>query len=125
MLRASADYMEELNRMAEGYAAMKVSPRQVSMVLDAMFPVPVDTPQKKAEEIAAKKAKFEARFRAAMNSADNYAFRGTAWQLVNAYTDVTTHAPLSGKSTLDSQFIKVTFGNDTSKFLKIIDAVAV
>ena len=25
----------------------------------------------------------------------------------------------------DSQFVKVTFGNDTSKFLKIIDAVAV
>ena len=125
VLRASADYMEELNRMAEGYAAMKVSPRQVSMVLDAMFPVPADAPQKKAEEIAAKKAKFEARFRAAMSSADNYAFRGTAWQLVNAYTDVITHAPLSGKSTLDSQFIKVTFGNDTSKFLKIIDEVAV
>ena len=77
------------------------------------------------EKIAAKKAKFEARFRAAMSSADNYAFRGTAWQLVNAYTDVITHAPLSGKSTLDSQFIKVTFGNDTSKLLKIIDAVAV
>lgn len=124
VLRASADYMEELNRMAEGYAAMKVSPRQIAMVLDAMFPVPADAPQKKAEEIAAKKAKFEARFRAAMSSADNYAFRGTAWQLVNAYTDVLTHAPLSGKSTYDSQFVKVTFGNDISKFLKIVDSVA-
>ena len=60
-----------------------------------------------------------------MDSPDNYVFRGTAWQLVNAYTDVLTHAPLSGKSTFDSQFVKVTFGNDTSKFLKIVDAVAV
>ena len=117
--------MDEINRMAEGDAAAKVSPRQIAMVLDAMFPVPADAPQKKAEEIAAKKAKFEARFRAAMSSDDNYAFRGTAWQLVNAYTEVITHAPLSGKSTYDSQFVKVTFGNDTSKFLKIIDEVAV
>ena len=117
--------MEDLNRMAEGYAAMKVSPKQVSMVLDAMFPVPADAPQKRAAEIAAKKAKFEAQFRKAMDSPDNYVFRGTAWQLVNAYTDVLTHAPLSGKSTFDSQFVKVTFGNDTSKFLKIVDAVAV
>ena len=125
VLRASADYMEDLNRMAEGYAAMKVSSRQVAMVLDAMFPVPADAPQKRAAEIAAKKAKFEAQFRKAMDSPDNYVFRGTAWQLVNAYTDVLTHAPLSGKSTFDSQFVKVTFGNDTSKFLKIVDAVAV
>ena len=122
---SDADYMEDLNRMAEGYAAMKVSPRQVSMVLDAMFPVPADAPQKKAAEIAAKKTKFEAQFRKAMDSPDNYVFRDTAWQLVNAYTDVLTHAPLSGKSTYDSQFVKVTFGNDTSKFLKIIDEVAV
>ena len=105
--------------------AMKVSSRQVAMVLDAMFPVPADAPQKRAAEIAAKKAKFEAQFRKAMDSPDNYVFRGTAWQLVNAYTDVLTHAPLSGKSTFDSQFVKVTFGNDTSKFLKIVDAVAV
>lgn len=125
VLRASADHMAELNRMAEGYAAMKVSPRQVQMVLDALFPVKSGATQKQVQDIAAKKMKFEAEFTKAMNSPDNHTFRGTAWQLVNAYTDVLTHAPLTGKSTPDSRFVNVTFGNDTSKFLKIVDAVAV
>ena len=122
---ASAERKLKEARSVLRASAMKVSSRQVAMVLDAMFPVPADAPQKRAAEIAAKKAKFEAQFRKAMDSPDNYVFRGTAWQLVNAYTDVLTHAPLSGKSTFDSQFVKVTFGKDTSKFLKIVDAVAV
>ena len=110
--------------MAEGYAAMKISQRQLSLVLDALFPVRANATMKQMQDIADKKAKFEQELRTAMASPDNANFRGTAWQLVNAYTDLLTHAPLTGKSTADSRFINVTFGNDTSKFLKIVDSVA-
>ena len=123
-LKQTADYMAELNKMAEGYATMKISQRPLSLVLGALFPVKENATMKQLQDIANKKAKFEQELRAAMASPDNANFSGTAWQLINAYTDLLTHAPLTGKSTADNRFSNVTFGNDTAKFLKIVDSVA-
>lgn len=124
-LITAADYMEQLRKMAEGYAAMKIGPRQLGLVIDAMFPEKEGMAEEKLKALAKKKAKFEAELMAAMQQPDNYMFRGTAWGLVNAYTDMLTHAPVKGRSSAESRFEKVTFGNDAARFMRIVDKIAV
>ena len=62
-------------------------------------------------------------FMAAYESDDNQNFKGTAWGIVNAYTDYITHKEASGQiQTRDEgKFVKVTFG--TPSVNHIIDVV--
>jgi phage/plasmid-like protein (TIGR03299 family) len=109
VLKLSADYMQELNKMAEQYVGIKLTPAQVDKVLDQMFPIT------DRESINAFKLhqleEARAKFTAAYNADDNSNFRGTGWGLVNAYTDFITHKPAMGKSETrdEGKFIVVTF----------------
>lgn len=109
VLKLSANYMQELDKMAEQYAGIKLTPAQVDKVLDQMFPI-VDRESMnpfKLHQLEDARAKF----RSAYNADDNNNFRGTGWGLVNAYTDFITHKPAMGKAETkdESRFMVVSF----------------
>lgn len=109
VLKLNADYMQELNKTAEQYARMKLTPTQVDKVLDQMFPI-VDRESMnpfKLHQLEDARTKF----RNAYNADDNSNFRGTGWGLVNAYTDFVTHKPAAGKAATkdESKFMVVSF----------------
>ena len=109
VLKLSADYMQELNTMAEQYVGIKLTPAQVDKVLDQMFPI-VDRESMnpfKLHQLEDARAKF----RNAYNADDNDNFRGTGWGLINAYTDFITHKPAVGKSETrnEGKFMMVSF----------------
>lgn len=108
VLKMSADYMAKLNETAEKYAAFKLTEQQLSRVLEIMFPL-----KDAANMNAFKRHNLEeqlASFKAAYMADDNSNFRGTAWGLVNAYTDFITHkAPQGNTETKEEgKFMTVT-----------------
>lgn len=109
ILKLSADYMQELNAMAEHYAGIKLGKRDLDLLLDQMFPMAG------AEQMNAfKRHQLEEqreRFKKAYLADDNSNFRGCAWGLINAYTDFITHKVPQGKPEIrdEGKFMTVTF----------------
>lgn len=109
ILKLSADYMQELNAMAEHYAGIKLGKRDLDLLLDRMFPMAG------AEQMNAfKRHQLEEqreRFKKAYLADDNSNFRGCAWGLINAYTDFITHKVPQGKPEVrdEGKFMTVTF----------------
>lgn len=109
VLKLSADYMAELNTVAEQYATQKLTKAGVERVLNQLFPI-VDRENMnpfKLHQLEDAKAKFVK----AYNAEDNRNFRGTAWGMVNAYTDFLTHKPAAGNTATkdEGKFMAVTF----------------
>ena len=109
VLRMSAKYMEEINAMAQQYVGIKLTPEQLEKVMEDMFPT-----DKTGEMNAYKRNRLEVartRFMNAYNADDNGNFRGTAWGLINAYTDFITHREPTGNSATkeEGKFMTVTF----------------
>lgn len=121
VLKKSADFMDVLNRRAQILASTKLSPRMLDNVLDNLFPIEglEDMNAFKRNRIVTARDAFMA----AYESDDNQNFKGTAWGIVNAYTDYITHKEASGQiQTRDEgKFVKVTFG--TPSVNHIIDVV--
>lgn len=109
VLKMSADYMAELNTMAQQYAGIKLAERDLDLLLNQMFPM------QGAEQMNAfKRHQLEEqreKFKKAYLADDNSNFRGTAWGLINAYTDFITHRAPMGKSSTkeEGKFMTVTF----------------
>jgi phage/plasmid-like protein (TIGR03299 family) len=109
VLKMSADYMQELNAMAERYAGIKLAERDLDLLLNQMFPM-----IHVGEMNAFKRHQLEdqrEKFKKAYLADDNSNFRGTAWGLINAYTDFITHKTPMGKSETkeEGKFMTVTF----------------
>lgn len=109
VLKMSADYMQELNKMAEQYVGIKLTAEQVDKVLEDLFPS-----DKTGAMNAYKRNRLETAreaFRTAYLADDNGNFKGTAWGIINAYTDLITHrAPTGNTATKDEgKFMQVTF----------------
>ena len=123
-LRLCADYMTELNKMAEHFAGMKITDRQMERVVKYLFPIPEDT------VINPMKRKSLEDNRAAFNNAhkadDNANFRGTAWGLVNAYTDMITHKEPAGKrdDRFEGKFVNTTFKVSMNPIITAIEEAA-
>jgi phage/plasmid-like protein (TIGR03299 family) len=123
-LRLSADYMEQLNLMAEHFAGMKMSKDRLERVVKYLFPIPEDTAIN-----AFKRKNLEdnrAAFLKAHEAEDNANFRGTAWGLVNAYTDFITHKEPAGKrdNRFEGKFVNTTFKVSMNPIINAIEAVA-
>lgn len=121
-LRMTADYMEQLTLMAERFAAMKISGPQMDRVVKYLFPIPEDTSinpfkRKNLED-------QRAAFLAAHEQEDNRNFRGTAWGLVNAYTDFITHKEPAGKreDRFEGKFVSTTFKVAMNPIIDAIEA---
>lgn len=109
VLKLSADYMARLNEMAKEYAGIRMTPEQVDKVLNELFPMN-NIEQMNAFKRHQLEAAREA-FMRAYNAGDNGNHRGTAWGLVNAYTDYITHRVPTGNSETkdEGKFMTVTF----------------
>lgn len=121
-LRMCADYMQELNTMAEHFAGMKISGPQMERVVKYLFPIPDDTninpfKRKNLED-------QRAAFLRAHEQEDNRNFRGTAWGLVNAYTDFITHKEPAGKreDRFEGKFVNTTFKVSMNPIITAIEA---
>lgn len=123
-LRMTANYMQELNALAEHFATMKISERSLERVVDYLFPMAgvEDMNPFKKKNLEDKRAAFIA----AHNQEDNRNFRGTAWGLVNAYTDFITHKEPEGKRSdrFEGKFVNTTFKVTMNPIINAIEAVA-
>ena len=122
VLKLSADYMAEITKMAEQYVGIKLTPEQLDKVMEDLFPT-----DKTGEMNAYKRNRLEVareRFKKAYNAADNGNFRGTAWGVINAYTDFITHREPTGNSETkeEGKFMTVTF--QTGMMNLILQALA-
>lgn len=119
-LKMCADYMVHLNEVAEQYAGVKMDRFKVNGVLNTLFPVESDDITEYKRNML-KEAKMK--FLKAYEADDNYNFRGTAWGLVNAYTDFITHAePRSKKDTrFENQFVRTTFNNNMNRIIDVVN----
>ena len=109
VLKLTADYMQELNAMAQRYAGIRLGENDLDKLLDQMFPM-VDVENMnsfKRHQLEEQRS----RFKAAYLADDNSNFRGTAWGMINAYTDFITHRKPMGKSETkeEGKFMTVTF----------------
>jgi len=124
VLKLSADYMGAITEMAERFAAMKISQSRLEKVVDYLFPMPdienMNAFKRNRLEVA------RAGFIAAHNADDNSNFRGTAWGLVNAYTDFVTHKDPAGKTDtrFEGKFITTTFKVSMNPIVTAIEATA-
>lgn len=123
-LRLCADYMTELNKMAEHFAGMKITDRQMERVVKYLFPIPEDTvinPMKR-KSLEDNRAAFIN----AHKADDNANFRGTAWGLVNAYTDMITHKEPAGKrdDRFEGKFVNTTFKVSMNPIITAIEEAA-
>lgn len=109
VLKLSANYMAEINAMANQYVGVKLTPDQLEKVVNQMFPMAnIESMNSfKRHQLEAARTAFVN----AYNADDNGNFRGTAWGLINAYTDYITHKVPMGKSETkeEGKFMTVTF----------------
>lgn len=123
-LRMCTDYMQQLNIMAENFAGMKLSKTQIEKITNLMFPMDG------IEEMNPFKRKTledkRAAFIKAHEAEDNRNFYGTAWGLVNAYTDFITHKEPEGKreDRFEGKFVNTTFKVSMNPIVNAIEAVA-
>lgn len=123
-LKLCADYMTELNKMAEHFAGMKITQEQRDRVVKYLFPIPEDTAINpfKRKTLEDQRAAFIN----AHNADDNRNFTGTAWGLINAYTDLVTHKEPAGKrdDRFEGKFVNTTFKVSMNPIINAIEAVA-
>lgn len=126
VLKMSADYMQELTKMAEKYTGVKLSEDSLDKVLSQMFPI-INAEQMnsfKRHQLELQREKFKKAYLAD----DNGNHRGTAWGLINAYTDFITHrTPMGNSPTKDEgKFMMVTFHPGLMNvILRSLDAVGI
>ena len=123
-LKMTADYIAQLNIMAEHFAGMRISGPQMERIVKYLFPIPDDTAinpfkRKNLED-------QRAAFLAAHEQEDNRNFRGTAWGLINAYTDFITHKEPAGKrdDRFEGKFVNTTFKVAMNPIVDAIETVA-
>lgn len=107
ILLGTSDFMTELNKVAEQYASKKITRAQEFEIIRDMFPITDDMPERKQNNIKERIARFQT----ALSEDDNSNFRGTAWGLINAYSDYISHYnTLKNTKTADeNNFVSVTF----------------
>lgn len=122
-LKMSARYMDELNELANHMAVKKVSQSDIDRVIDYLFPIPEDVLINPFRRKTLEDAR--AAFKRAHEADDNGNFRGTAWGLINAYTDMITHKEPAGKreDRFEGKFVNTTFKVSMNPILNAIEAV--
>lgn len=86
-IAAAAGYMSEFSKLAEKFATLHVGKDAAAVFADYLFPITDDMADTIRQRIQMKRDDFINCYAAA----DNANFRGSAWGLINAYTDFATH----------------------------------
>jgi phage/plasmid-like protein (TIGR03299 family) len=123
-LKMCADYMSQLNLMAEHFATMKITGDRMERVVKYLFPIPegVEINPFKRKNLEDQRAAFLK----AHEQEDNRNFKGTAWGLINAYTDFITHKEPAGKrdDRFEGKFVNTTFKVSMNPIVSAIEATA-
>lgn len=121
VLIGSSEYLTEFQKQAALMASRKVSPKQVSDLVDTLFEIKPEFNPTQTRKMEEKRDRFLAAYKAE----DNQNFIGTQWGLVNAYTDYVTHKPLT-KETHQAQenyFIKATLKGSINEVVDRISSL--
>ena len=118
----NSEYLDQFKLEAEALASTKVSKSQLDTVIQTTFPI---LPEANALSISKTEEKRE-RFLTAYNAEDNQNFKGTAWGLVNAYSDYITHKEVrkETEAALANNFIKTTLkGEGIGAFVNTLNHI--
>lgn len=120
LIRSTAVYMEGFTNTAEELAMLKLgNSNSVYQICDAFFDSTKAITERQQKILADKKALFISCYEAD----DNANFKGTAWGVVNAFSDYTTHSSSIKKptqKTLENKFVSVTFDTSIEYLLECI-----
>lgn len=121
VMRAALGYTEEFKMLAEELAAIKVPKIKEEKVLELMFPInETKDSERKVQSIMERRSSVSSLFH---NDNDLQNFKGTAWGMLNAYSDYITHAEPQRKTENweQSRFWNTTM--NTSNMDKLIDII--
>ena len=121
ILQFTANYMNDFNNQAIKMATTKISEDKVMEIVDQYFLVDDNASTRKVNSNEEKKVILLN----AYNAEDNQNFRGTAWGMVNAFSDYITHIDPSRKTEKSdvSKFINVTFNSGLmNNFIEMVMA---
>lgn len=109
ILQFTANYMDDFNKKAIKMASTKLSENKAKDLIDKYFLVDDNSSTRKANSNEEKKVILLN----AYNAEDNQNFRGTAWGMINAFSDYITHIDPARKTEKSdvSKFVNVTFNN--------------
>lgn len=115
------EYMDNLRRIAEKYASIKMDKEQIEMFLGVLFPIK----EKMNETAKAKILKKRQELLACYDDAGNKAHYGSAWGLIRAYADYVTHMDeKKGKNAGERKFIATSLSSyNFDGFLKKLEGV--
>ena len=122
VLRANAEYMGLLQSKAEGLARTKVTDSQRRAVVGALFPMGGGDPSEVNSYRRFKVMNARAEFAHAYDAPDNANFTGTAWGVVNAYSDYVTHLIPGGKKSgrFENRMMATTFRPQVNRALEVL-----
>lgn len=106
-LQFTAEYMNTFTKQAEKLATTKISDESVGSIVDQYFLIDEEASTRKINSTEAKRQIFLN----AYNAEDNQNFKGTAWGMINAFSDYITHIEPGRKSEKSdiTKFVNVTF----------------
>ena len=122
ILLQNSEYLDQFKLEAEKLATTKISKGQLDAVIQTTFPISPEANAKSITKIEEKREKFLL----AYNAEDNQNFKGTAWGLVNAYSDFTTHKELrkETETAMENHFIKTTLkGEGLTPFIQNLNTI--
>lgn len=101
------DFMTDLERMAEGYSKVKLSDVDISRIITDLIPLTENMSDLQRDRAEARRVAFID----AINAQDLANHKGSAWGLINAYSDLITHyQPVRTTETAqENSFLTVTF----------------
>jgi len=119
VMESTAHYMLHLKDESERYAMTKLSAYQVDGILNEVFELPKNATERKATNIIEAREQFLNIY----NNNDNQNFKGTAWGMINAYSDFVTHKEPGRKTENidEATFMSVTF--NPAVFKTFMDAI--
>lgn len=107
VLESTAEYMMSLKEESERYAMTKLNSYQIDGILNEVFQLSNDASDRKTNNITESREQFMNIY----NTLDNQNFKGTAWGMMNAYSDFITHREPGRKTENieETTFMSVTF----------------
>lgn len=122
VLKTSASYMERFEQEAERLATIRIKGKE-KRIIDAFYEILPDDNDQKKERVESERNELMVAYK---DIDDNQNFRGTAWGLINAYSDVITHAEPIRKSAnwQENRFLKVTLKPTMQKFITHVERMA-
>jgi len=123
ILKQTSDYMERFKIAANELFNIKIAHVEKD-IIDSFYEIDSEMSESKQEKLSRKRLDLLHAYR---DEDDNQNFRGTAWGMINAYTDVLTHQEPSRYTDTweESKFMKVTFDPSLmQKFVKHVKTFA-